>query len=79
MLTICSFVYTCVYNHDILQITLEDIPQVAIVADQEYHDSILKTSFCHQSLVGFIAILLETVSFVLSVCMLALLIVSDGI
>ncbi|XP_020299400.1 sphingomyelin phosphodiesterase 4 [Pseudomyrmex gracilis] len=35
---------------DIFQITLEDIPQVAIVADQEYHDSILKTSFCHQSL-----------------------------
>jgi hypothetical protein len=32
-----------------LQIKLEDIPQVAIVADQEYHDSILSTSFCHQS------------------------------
>ncbi|XP_012220240.1 sphingomyelin phosphodiesterase 4 isoform X2 [Linepithema humile] len=34
---------------DIFQIKLEDIPQVAIVADQEYHDSILSTSFCHQS------------------------------
>ncbi|XP_012542626.1 sphingomyelin phosphodiesterase 4 [Monomorium pharaonis] len=34
---------------DIFQIQLEDIPQVAIVADQEYHDSILSTSFCHQS------------------------------
>ncbi|XP_015603161.1 sphingomyelin phosphodiesterase 4 isoform X2 [Cephus cinctus] len=34
---------------DIFQIRLEDIPQVAIVADQEYHDSILSTSFHHQS------------------------------
>ncbi|KAH0950302.1 hypothetical protein HN011_012496 [Eciton burchellii] len=34
---------------DIFEIKLEDIPQVAIVADQEYHDSILSTSFCHQS------------------------------
>ncbi|XP_014479776.1 PREDICTED: sphingomyelin phosphodiesterase 4 [Dinoponera quadriceps] len=34
---------------DIFQIKLEDIPQVAIVADQEYHDSILSTSFCQQS------------------------------
>ncbi|XP_029171226.1 sphingomyelin phosphodiesterase 4 [Nylanderia fulva] len=34
---------------DIFQIKLEDIPQDAIVADQEYHDSILSTSFCHQS------------------------------
>lgn len=34
---------------DIFQIKLEDIPQDAIVVDQEYHDSILSTSFCHQS------------------------------
>ncbi|KAG7198867.1 hypothetical protein KM043_015693 [Ampulex compressa] len=34
---------------DIFEIKLEDIPQVAIVADQEYHESILSTSFCHQS------------------------------
>ncbi|XP_043281782.1 sphingomyelin phosphodiesterase 4 isoform X2 [Venturia canescens] len=34
---------------DIFRIRLEDIPQVAIAPDQEYHDSILSTSFCHQS------------------------------
>lgn len=34
---------------DIFQIKVEDIPQVAIVADQEYHDSILSTSICNQS------------------------------
>ncbi|XP_034951732.1 sphingomyelin phosphodiesterase 4 [Chelonus insularis] len=32
---------------DIFQ--LEDVPQFAIAADQEYHDSILSTSFCHIS------------------------------
>lgn len=44
-----------------MQIKLEDIPQVAIVADQEYHDSILSTSFCHQSQVRikFMIILLK--------------------
>lgn len=35
---------------EIFQIRLEDIPRVVIVADQEYHDSILSTSFSHQSL-----------------------------
>ncbi|KZC09713.1 Sphingomyelin phosphodiesterase 4 [Dufourea novaeangliae] len=34
---------------EIFEINVEDIPQVAIEADQEYHDSILSTSFCHQS------------------------------
>ncbi|XP_012272943.1 sphingomyelin phosphodiesterase 4 [Orussus abietinus] len=34
---------------DIFQIELDDIPQIAIVADQEYHDSILSTSFCQHS------------------------------
>ncbi|XP_048509001.1 sphingomyelin phosphodiesterase 4 isoform X2 [Athalia rosae] len=34
---------------DIFQIKFDDIPQVAIVADQEYHDSILSTSVCNQS------------------------------
>ncbi|XP_076184127.1 sphingomyelin phosphodiesterase 4 [Ptiloglossa arizonensis] len=34
---------------DIFEIKVEDIPQVAIEADQEYHESILSTSFCHQS------------------------------
>ncbi|KOC70912.1 Sphingomyelin phosphodiesterase 4 [Habropoda laboriosa] len=34
---------------EIFEIKVEDIPQVAIEADQEYHDSILSTSFCHQS------------------------------
>ncbi|XP_044015762.1 sphingomyelin phosphodiesterase 4-like [Aphidius gifuensis] len=34
---------------EIFQIRLEDTPRVAIVADQEYHDSILSTSFSHQS------------------------------
>lgn len=29
---------------------LEDVPQVAIAADQEYSDSILETSFCHSNL-----------------------------
>ena len=34
---------------EIFQINVEEIPQVAIEADQEYHESILSTSFCHQS------------------------------
>ncbi|KAK1133969.1 hypothetical protein K0M31_011755 [Melipona bicolor] len=34
---------------EIFEIKVEDIPQVAIEADQEYHESILSTSFCHQS------------------------------
>ncbi|XP_076627571.1 sphingomyelin phosphodiesterase 4 isoform X2 [Colletes latitarsis] len=34
---------------EIFEIRVEDIPQVAIEADQEYHESILSTSFCHQS------------------------------
>lgn len=34
---------------EILQIQVEDIPEVSIKADEEYHDSILSTSFCHQS------------------------------
>ncbi|XP_031778842.1 sphingomyelin phosphodiesterase 4 isoform X1 [Nasonia vitripennis] len=31
------------------QVNVEDLPQSTIVADQEYHESILSTSFCHQS------------------------------
>ncbi|XP_053988733.1 sphingomyelin phosphodiesterase 4 [Hylaeus anthracinus] len=34
---------------EIFEINVENIPQVAIEADQEYHESILSTSFCHQS------------------------------
>ncbi|XP_046830955.1 sphingomyelin phosphodiesterase 4 isoform X4 [Vespa crabro] len=34
---------------DMFQISLEDIPQISITPDQEYHDSILSTSFHHQS------------------------------
>ncbi|XP_043253713.1 sphingomyelin phosphodiesterase 4 isoform X1 [Colletes gigas] len=34
---------------EIFGISVEDIPQLAIEADQEYHESILSTSFCHQS------------------------------
>ncbi|OAD53738.1 Sphingomyelin phosphodiesterase 4 [Eufriesea mexicana] len=34
---------------EIFEIKVEDIPQVTIEADQEYHESILSTSFCHQS------------------------------
>ncbi|KAF3422129.1 hypothetical protein E2986_00413 [Frieseomelitta varia] len=38
---------------EIFEIRVEDIPQVAIEADQEYHESILSTSFCHQSQMDF--------------------------
>ncbi|KAK2581186.1 hypothetical protein KPH14_007988 [Odynerus spinipes] len=34
---------------DICQISLEDIPQISIKPDEEYHESILSTSFHHQS------------------------------
>ena len=34
---------------EIFEINVEDIPQVAIEADQEYHESILSTSFRHES------------------------------
>lgn len=34
---------------EIFEINVEDIPQVAIEADQEYHESILSTSFRHDS------------------------------
>uniref|UniRef100_A0A0C9R7R2 Smpd4_1 protein n=1 Tax=Fopius arisanus TaxID=64838 RepID=A0A0C9R7R2_9HYME len=37
---------------EIFQIKVEDIPQVAIVADQEYHDSILSDSFCQSQCEG---------------------------
>ncbi|XP_011506496.1 PREDICTED: sphingomyelin phosphodiesterase 4 [Ceratosolen solmsi marchali] len=31
------------------QVNVEEIPQSTLVADHEYHESILSTSFCHQS------------------------------
>ncbi|XP_015116625.1 sphingomyelin phosphodiesterase 4 [Diachasma alloeum] len=37
---------------EIFQIKVEDIPQAAIVADQEYHDSILSDSFCQSQCEG---------------------------
>ncbi|KAI4503032.1 hypothetical protein M0802_002076 [Mischocyttarus mexicanus] len=33
---------------EIFEISIEDIPQISITPDQEYHDSILSTSFHHQ-------------------------------
>ncbi|XP_058808686.1 sphingomyelin phosphodiesterase 4 [Phymastichus coffea] len=34
---------------DIFQINVDNVPHSTVVADQEYHESILSTSFCNQS------------------------------
>ncbi|KAL7294296.1 hypothetical protein TKK_0012311 [Trichogramma kaykai] len=34
---------------EVFQLNADEIPESAIAADQEYHESILSTSFCHQS------------------------------